>query len=114
MGNGNNQGNMMNPEQEKLWEKYKLAELAGSTSSPQAAREGNIVTLRIPSARAEFEYHRARALSYCTLKLLAEACPPDGVGERLVAQPSPRLRRASPDDYVFEYEVTDKPVDGRS
>jgi hypothetical protein len=63
MGNGNNQGNMMNPEQEKLWEKYKLAELAGSTSSPQAAR-----IMEDP--------------------------------------PSPRLRRASPDDYVFTYEVT--------
>ena len=70
----------MNPEQEKLWLKYKLAEMAGScTRGPSASSGQDVVTLRIP--RKRFEYQRARALSYTTLKLLGE-------GERLVAPPA--------------------------
>ena len=84
----------MLPEQEKLWEKYKLAEMAGSCT-----RADNIVTLRIP--RRRFDYHRARALSYTTLKLLSE-------GERLKAPPLRVVE--NPDDYVLTYEVTREPA----
>ena len=92
----------MNPEQEKLWTKYKLAEMAGSCTrwhnegelNPDGQPGPDLVTLRIP--RKRFDYHRARALSYTMLKLLS-------AGERLKAPPLRVVE--NPDDYVLTYQV---------